>query len=106
MPNRLLKVNAYTTLDLVDATARGHDFEESGMAVLNATSPRKNPDHVKFQLEIDNSSLEALPAHADEVTLSAEEARTLADALESHADKVEAAQKATEDHGGDVGNDT
>ena len=92
MSNRLLKVNAYTTLDLVDATARGHDFEESGVAVLNVTSPRKNPDHVEFQLEIDNSHLDELPAHADEVTLSAEEARTLGDALHSHADKVDAAQ--------------
>lgn len=92
MPNRLLKVNAYTTLDLVDATARGHDFEETGPAVLNVTSPRKNPDHVTFQLEVDNSHLDALPAHADEATLSPDQARTLADALNSHADKVEAAQ--------------
>ena len=92
MPNRLLKVNAYTTLDLVDATARGHDFEESGVAVLNVTSPRENPDHVKFQLEIDNSDLDELPAHADEATLSADQARTLAAALDKHADKVEAAQ--------------
>lgn len=92
MPNRLLKVNAYTTLDLVDATARGHDFEETGPAVLNVTSPRKNPDHVTFQLEVDNSHLDALPAHADEATLSPDQARALADALNSHADKVEAAQ--------------
>jgi hypothetical protein len=96
MPNRLLRINAYTTLNLIDATARGHDFEESGVAVLNVTSPRKNPDHVTLQLEIDNSALEALPAHADEVTLSAEEARTLADALESHAESVEAARAESE----------
>ena len=92
MPNRLLKVNAYTTLDLVDAAARGHDFEDDAVAVLNVTSPRENPDHVTFQLELDNSQLESVPAHADEVTLSPEEARTIADALESHAAKVEAAQ--------------
>jgi len=92
MPNRLLKVNAYTTLDLVDATARGHDFEDSAVAVLNVTSPRENPDHVTFQLELDSGRLESLPPHADEVTLSPEEARTVADALESHASKVEAAQ--------------
>lgn len=96
MPNRLLRINAYTTLNLIDATARGHDFEESGVAVLNVTSPRKNPDHVTLQLEIDNSALEALPAHADEVTLSAEEARTLAGALESHAESVEAARAESE----------
>jgi GMP synthase-like glutamine amidotransferase len=92
MPNRLLKVNAYTTLDLVDAAARGHDFAESGVAVLNVTSPRQDPDHVKFQFEIDNGHLETLPAHADEATLSPEQARSLASALEKHADKVEAAQ--------------
>ena len=92
MPNRLLKVNAYTTLDLVDAAARGHGFEDDAVAVLNVTSPRENPDHIKFQLELDNSQLESVPAHADEVTLSPEEARTIADALESHAAKVEAAQ--------------
>jgi hypothetical protein len=90
MPNRLLRVNAYTTLDLVDAAARGHDFEDEAVAVLNVTSPRENPDHVQFQLELDNSQLESIPAHADEVTLSPEEARTIADALDSHADKVEA----------------
>jgi hypothetical protein len=92
MPNRLLKVNAYTTLDLVDAAARGHDFEESGVAVLNVTSPRQDPDHVKFQFEIDNGHLETLPAHADEATLSPDQARSLASALEKHADKVETAQ--------------
>ena len=92
MPNRLLKINAYTTLDLVDATARGHDFEDDAVAVLNVTSARENPDHVQFQLELDNSQLESVTAHADEVTLSPEEARTIADALESHAAKVEAAQ--------------
>ncbi|WP_435185990.1 DUF6360 family protein [Halobellus sp. EA9] len=90
MPNRLLKVNAYTTLDLVDAAARGHDFEDEAVAVLNVTSPREDPDHVKFQLELDNSQLESVPAHADEVTLSPDQARTIADALNSHADKVEA----------------
>lgn len=92
MPDRLLKVNAYTTLDLVDAAARGHDFEDEAVAVLNVTSARENPDHVTFQLELDNSQLASVPAHADEVTLSPEEARTIADALESHAAKVEAAQ--------------
>ncbi len=96
MPNRLLKVNAYTTLDLVDAAARGHDFEESGVAVLNVTSPRQDPDHVQFQFEIDNGHLETLPAHADEATLSPDQARSLASALEKHADTVEAAQNADE----------
>lgn len=95
--NRLLRVNAYTTFDMVDATAIGHDFtDEEAFAVLNATSARKNPDHVELQLELDNSQLEHLPAHAEKVTLSAEQARTLAAELEEHADRVEAAETADE----------
>lgn len=89
--NRLLRVNAYTTFDMVDATAIGHDFEdEAALAVLNVTSPRKHPDHVELQLELDNSQLEHLPAHAEKVTLSAEQARTLAAELEEHAERVDA----------------
>ncbi len=93
MPDRLMKVNAYTTFDLIDATVTGHEFEESSFAVLNATSPRKNPDEVKLQLELDNMSEEHLPAHMEEVHLSPEQARELASDLEKHADKVEAANK-------------
>jgi hypothetical protein len=92
MSDRILKVNAYTTLDLLNAHAEGHDFEESALAVLNVTSDRKNPDAVKFQLELDNTDLDSLPAHADEVTLTPEQAREVAAALEDHAATVEAAQ--------------
>lgn len=91
MPDRIMKVNAYTTLDLLDGRAEGHDFEEEAFATLNVTSPRRNPDHVSLQLELDNTELEHLPAHADSVTLSAEQARTLAADLEEHAARVEAA---------------
>jgi len=86
-----MKVNAYTTFDLIDATVTGHDFEMETLAVLNATSPRKNPDRVQLQFEVDNMQEEHLPAHMDEVTLSPDEARELAADLEKHADKVEAA---------------
>lgn len=93
--NRLLRVNAYTTFDMVDATAIGHEFDdEEAFAVLNVTAPRENPDHVELQLELDNTQLEYLPAHAEKVTLSADQARTLAAELESHADRVEAADDA------------
>jgi cellobiose phosphorylase len=91
MSDRILKVNAYTTLDLLDAQAEGHDFEESALAVLNVTSDRKNPDAVELQLELDNTDLDHLPTHADEITLTPDEARTVAAALEDHADDVEAA---------------
>ncbi len=89
MPDRIMKVNAYTTLDLLDGRAEAHDFEERAYATLNVTSPRRDPDHVSLQLELDNTELEHLPAHADSVTLTAEQARTLAADLEEHAGLVE-----------------
>ena len=97
MPDRLLRVNAYTTFDMVDATATGHDFEESALAVLNVTAPRENPDDVTLELELDNTDLETLPAHADRVTLSAAQARKLADELETYAARVEAAADGDDD---------
>lgn len=92
MPNRLLRVNAYTTFDMLDAEATGHDFTEEAFAVLNVTAPRENPDHVRLELELDNSQLDTLPAHADRVTLSAAEARKLSAELDKYANRVEAAQ--------------
>ena len=92
MSDRLLRVNAYTTLDFVDARARGHDFEADAPGVVNVTAPREDPDHVDLQVELDDTAIDDLPAHADEVTLSPAQSRTLAEALESAADRVEAAQ--------------
>lgn len=92
MPDRLMKINAYTTFDLLDGEAKGHGWTDEALAVLNATAPRENPDHVSLELELDNTDLENLPAHVDRVTLSAEQARTLAAELEKHAARVEAAE--------------
>ncbi|MUW15998.1 hypothetical protein GJ633_16430 [Halorubrum sp. CBA1125] len=92
MTDRLLSVNAYTTLDFVDARARGHDFETDAPGVVNVTAPREDPEHVTLQVELDGTALDRLPAHADEVDLSPAQARTLAEALESTADRVEAAR--------------
>lgn len=92
MPDRLIRVNAYTTFDLLDGHVRGHGFEEEAVAVLNVTAPRENPDHVTLELELDNTGLSELPAHAEGVTLSAAEARELAGELETYAARVEAAQ--------------
>ncbi|WP_372912258.1 DUF6360 family protein [Salinigranum sp.] len=93
MPDRLLKVNAYTTFDMLDGSAQGHDFDEEAFAVLNVTAPRRDPDHVTLELELDNTQLETLPAHADRVTLSAAQARELAAELERYADRVDAAEE-------------
>lgn len=93
MADRIMRVNAYTTLDLVDAAAEGHDFEEGALATLNVTSPREDPDEVTLQMELDNADLEHLPPHADSVTLTPDQARTIAAALEKHADRVEDASE-------------
>jgi hypothetical protein len=89
MADRIMKVNAYTTLDLLEGEAEGHGFTEEAYAVVNVTSPREAPDHVSLQLELDNTELETLRPHADTVRLSAAEARELAADLEKHAEKVE-----------------
>lgn len=91
MPDRIMKVNAYTTFDLLDGEAKGHGWNDEALAILNVTAPRENPGHVSLELELDNTDLENLPAHADSVTLSAEQARTLAEELEKQAKRVDAA---------------
>ncbi|MFC6731463.1 MULTISPECIES: DUF6360 family protein [unclassified Haladaptatus] len=91
MPDRIMTVNAYTTLDLLDAQAEGHGFTEEAFATLNVTAPRKNPDHVSLQVELDPTELDTLAPHADSVRLTAEEARTLAAELEKYAEKVDEA---------------
>jgi hypothetical protein len=89
MADRILRVNAYTTFDLLDGWVEGHGFKEEALAVLNVTAASEAPDHVQLQLEMDNTELSAVPTHADHVELSAAEARELADELETYAAKVE-----------------
>jgi hypothetical protein len=103
--DRILRVNAFTTFDLIDAEAQGHDFTESGPAVVNVTADRKDPDEVRLEVELDNTALETLPAHADRVHLSAEQARTLASELVSYAERVEAATGDDSDSGADADTD-
>ena len=89
MADRLMRVTAYTTLDLADAVVKGHDFEEERHAVVDATSDREEPDCVRLQVELDNMTEEHLPAHMEEIQLTPEQARKLATDLEKHADRVE-----------------
>jgi len=90
MVDRVLKVNAYTTFDLLDAEVEGHGFSESALAVLNVTTDdRDDPDSVELELELDNTELDAVEPHADRVTLPAAEARELASELEKYAARVE-----------------
>ncbi len=92
MADRIMKVNAYTTLDLLEGEAEGHGFAEEAYAVVNVTSPKHDPEHVTLQLELDNTELEELRPHADTVRLSPTDARTLAAELEKHADAVESTE--------------
>ncbi|MFP9193783.1 DUF6360 family protein [Natronosalvus vescus] len=89
MADRLMRVTAYTTLDLVDAVVKGRDFEHGAFAVVDATADRTAPDHVSLQVELDNMTEEHLPAHMEELRLTPEQARTLAADLEQQATHVE-----------------
>jgi hypothetical protein len=90
MVDRILKVNAYTTFDLLDGVVEGHGFDEQALAVLNVTTDtRDDPNHVELQVEMDNTDLDEVTAHADTVELSAEQARELAGELEKYAGRVE-----------------
>jgi hypothetical protein len=93
MADRVLKVNAFTTFDLLDASVEGHGFDEGAFATLNVRTAREAPEEVTLELELDNTELESVPPHADRVTLSAAEARTLADELQSAADRVASAEE-------------
>lgn len=100
MPDRLLRVNAYTTLDMASVTtlrrrADGTDGDHSAvdtetLGVVNATADRRAPDEVRLEVEADHTET-GLPAHAERVHLTPDEAEELAAALERHAGRVRAA---------------
>jgi hypothetical protein len=92
MADRVLKVNAFTTFDLLDASVEGHGFAEEAFATLNVRTARNAPEDVSLELELDNTQLDSVPPHADRVTLSADEARTLAAELQQAADRIDEAQ--------------
>ena len=85
---RHLDVTAHTTLDHVDARAEGAGWTDEAIAVLDVESPR-DERIVSLGLELDHTVLEHLAPHADYVSLSPEQARTLAGALEEAATAAE-----------------
>jgi hypothetical protein len=89
MSDRLMRINAYTTLDYVEASAKGHEFQLNAPAVVNATTDREEPDCVRVQVELDNATEQHLPKHMEELELTPEQARKLATDLERYADRVE-----------------
>ncbi|WP_136689478.1 DUF6360 family protein [Halorhabdus amylolytica] len=89
MADRILTVNAYTTFDFLSAQVEGHGFDAKAPAVLNVTTDRTDPDRVRLELELDNTEVEELAAHAETVELTADQARELAEELHEHADRLE-----------------
>jgi hypothetical protein len=83
-----MDVNAYTTLDFADGVVEYPGDTEEAVAVVNATHPRDDPDYVELQVEMDATDVD-LPAHADTVRLTPDQARDLAADLETAADSVE-----------------
>lgn len=81
---RHLDVTAYTTLDHVDARAEGAEWTDEAVAVLDVESPR-GAETVSLGLELDHTSLAHLAPHADYITLSPDQSRTLAEALSEAA---------------------
>ncbi|MCU4717745.1 DUF6360 family protein [Halapricum hydrolyticum] len=94
MADRILKANAFTTFDLLEGRVEGHGFAEQAPAVLNVRTARRDPDEVTLELELDNVDLDSVPPHADRVTLSSSEARTLATELREAADRIDATNRA------------
>lgn len=100
MADRLLKVNAYTTLDMVEVTTKGHEFEQDALGVVNATADRKKPDEVRLEIEPDDDC-DAVPAHAEIAHLTADQAEELAEELRRHAGRVRANEDGNGDDEGD-----
>jgi len=74
MSDRLLRVNAYTTLDLVEGAPRARVRGRRARRRERHGSP-EDPEHVTLEVELDNTAIDDLPAHADEVDLSPAQAQ-------------------------------
>jgi hypothetical protein len=90
MRRRILDVTAYTTLNFVDASAYGGDWSEDAPAVVDVDVPdEESPEVVELDIELDGKELDRVPPHADRLSLSPTQARTLADDLREYADRVD-----------------
>jgi len=81
---RILDVMAHTTFAHVDAAAVGHDWADESAAVLDVSGTDDGAG-VTLELELDGRSLDRVDHHADRVTLTNDQARTLAAALQDAA---------------------
>jgi hypothetical protein len=86
---RLLDVTASTTLDHVVGSVRGPEWREESIAVLDVAVPEDEPAAVDLAVEFDPGSIDRVEPHAACLSLTPEQARTLAAALEDAADRLE-----------------
>lgn len=94
MNRRLLDVTANTTLDFVEGRAESADRTEEAAAVVDVESPQ-GAETVSLGVELDPTDLDRLAPHADYVTLTPAQARTLAADLEAAADAAESGDSMT-----------
>lgn len=86
MAGRVLDVTAHTTLDYVEASARGPGWKDEGAGIVDVRTPKDESDAVALEFELDPTAVEGAEPHADRVTLTAEQARELAEALSAEAE--------------------
>ncbi len=82
-----MDVNAYTTLNLLEATARGHGWRETGFGTLDVSAD--DDDGVALEYEFDSTEVDRLPQHAVRIEMSEDEARALLEGLRESIEEVE-----------------
>ncbi len=81
MAGRVLNVTSHTTLDYVDASARGPGWRDEGIGILDVHTPAGDPDAVTLEFELDPTATDHVEPHADKITLTTDQAQELSDAL-------------------------
>ncbi|WP_416838639.1 DUF6360 family protein [Haloferax sp. DFSO52] len=86
MSGRVLDVTSHTTLDYVEVSVRGVDWEREGVGILDVYTPKDDPDSVVVEFELDPTTTDRVESHADAVVLTREQSRALRDALDEELD--------------------
>ncbi|RQG89008.1 hypothetical protein EA462_11525 [Natrarchaeobius halalkaliphilus] len=88
MTGRILDVTAHTTFDYLEVQAIGNGWIDETVGVLDVESPRGKRT-VTFGLESDPADLHHIEHHAESVTLTPDQARSLAEELREAASAAE-----------------
>lgn len=99
MAERVLPVNAYTTLDLVDAEREGHGWTQETLGVVNVTTDADGAVVLALELDdgaSDGDTIAEAPCHGDHSPYSttdggppdADRAPSHPDAIPHHADRI------------------